>query len=59
VGREVARLEAEMAGLHGRGLGVPAGLARARDELRRERDRLDRQLRVLTGVADAAEGEQG
>ena len=57
-GREVARLEAEMAGLRGRGVGVPAGLARARDELRRERDRLDRQLWTLTGVADAA-GEQG
>jgi len=59
VGGDVARLEAEMAGLRGRGVGVPAGLARKRDELRRERDRLDRQLRVLTGVADAAAGEGG
>jgi hypothetical protein len=53
--RQVAALEAETEALEGNDVAVPPELARVRDQLRLEQDRLERQLRILTEIATNAE----
>jgi hypothetical protein len=53
--RRVAGLETEMASLQRENLAIPPELVRTRDRLRLERDRLDRQLRLLSEATSLAE----